>query len=333
MAERLPRRRSAPARRAAWVGLLLGAAPWVPHAGAVPLAPLVAAELELQGAAQRGDAATLHRLAWDPALPGVARGRALWLLYGPGEGAVEREARLELLRALGDPVAELRLAALRAVGARRVRVLEREVLKIAAEDPEPLVRVEALRALRPWSRQGHLYFLERALESSPDEVRAEVLRNLAEVSLVEVPPEMLARVRAEAADPGARAARMQAMQTLAAWGRLDWPVLRDAVADRRAPEAVRLAALGLSDTLAQSEDRAELLLDILAGDRSMHVAWASYLRLKEASQVSGDLTRAVAAFLADSGERNAATEEMAAFLRSRGGRAEFRAGEWQIAGP
>jgi hypothetical protein len=203
-------------------------------------------------------------------------------------------------------------------------------LKRAGEDPNPAVRVEALRAVRPWSRQGHLFFLDRALRSSSPRVAAEALVNLSRISWRELPPEILNRTRLLAGRSATPQVQLRAFEAFKSWDRLEWPMLRDVLTDPEAPEALRVTAVALSKSLPENEDRGELLLDILVGAPSPRLAWKAYRELRESAEHEDQLPPASARFLTESGERNAATEEIATFLRDRGYRVEYRAGAWTV---
>lgn len=291
---------------------------------------LVDAELGLRDAVSSGDRAALARLYADRRVPGAVRGRALWALYADGASTLTAEERAPLVQALADPAAEVRRAALRAVGRRGDRPLEREALSRLAEDPDPGVRVEALRAVRPWSRQGHLYFLDRALGAGWPEVQAEALANLGRIALRELPPEVVARVRHLTGPDAAPRVRAGAIRALKAWGRLEWDLVRGTVVDRSAPEALRVLALEASEGLTDGEERRALLLDLVAGDPSQLVVWDAYRRLRSTHPGAADLPSAVARYLCECPQRNAATEQMAAFLRDRGYRIEYLAGGWEV---
>jgi len=209
--------------------------------------------------------------------------------------------------------------------------LERAALKRAGEDPDPTVRIEALRAVRRWSRQGHLFFLDRAIRSSSPRVAAEALMNLSRISLLEVPPEILDRARLLAARSSTPQVQLRAFEALKNWDRLEWPMLRDVLADPAAPEALRVATVDLSEDVPGSEDRGALLLDILAGAPSPRLAWKAYRELRKSTEHEDQLPSASVRFLTESDERNAATEEIARFLRERGYRVEYRAGAWTVA--
>lgn len=289
------------------------------------------AELRLRVAAEAGDAAVLEALYADGAGPAEVRGAALWLRRRGDPTPLSPAGRARLLAALSDAAPPVRQAALRLVGALGERALEREALRRAADDSDPEVRIEGLRAVRRWGRQSHLYFLEPLLGAPWTRVRAEAVANLAGIELRELPPEVVDRVRALASPGTAAVVREQAFLALRAWGRLEWEIVAEALGDRGASETLRLRALEISDALTRTEGREELLVEILDAAPSLRLAWEAYRRLASASAGRPALASSVARFLAGSGRRNSATDEMASFLRTRGYRAEFRAGTWHVA--
>ncbi|MEW6490479.1 MAG: HEAT repeat domain-containing protein [Thermodesulfobacteriota bacterium] len=290
------------------------------------------AELGLRAAEAGRDRGALEALAAG-AGPGAVRGQALWALYRGVPAPLSAKDRVLLVAALRDPAPEVRQAALRCVGAAGDRALEREALARAAEDPDTEVRIEALRAVRPWARHGQVYFLEQALAAEQPRVRAEAVRNLAQVAYREVPHELFGRVAqwASGADPdfGVRA---EALDALGRWGRLEWGHVEAALGQREAPESFRLRALALGDGLPRPEGRSATLLDLLATDPSLRITWEAYRRLSRSGAGESDLAPALARLLPRLPENNAATGEMAAYLRARGYRAEYRSGTWHVSG-
>jgi len=288
------------------------------------------AELRLRSAEVARDRPALDALFAGEG-PGALRGQALWALYRGAPAPLAAAERSRLLKALADPDATVRQAALRSVAATGDRALEREALKRVAEDSDPAVRLEALRAVGPWGRQGHLYFLEQALGASEPAVRAGAVRNLARISFRELPPEVFARIEGLAGAANAEfGVRGEALQALHGWGRLDWAVLASALGERVAPESFRLRTLVLSDTAPRAEGRGPVLLETLATDPSLRVAWECFRRLVRAGGGESELGPAVARLLSRVAQKNAATEEMAAFLTARGYRVEHRAGAWNV---
>ncbi|MBI5017636.1 MAG: HEAT repeat domain-containing protein [Deltaproteobacteria bacterium] len=320
-------------------GVLL-AVSWVLLAAAVP-APATAtepgaraaAELRLHGLTAAGNEAGLGALAADAAAPPVVRGRALFALFSRRPLPLSQADRLRLLRTLGDASPELRGAALRCVGQARERTLESEALRLAAEDPDPQVRVEALRAVRGWTRQGHLYFLQQALGASSTAVQAEALKSLARLEFRDVPPDIVAYVQGCTGPNQPVEVRLRALEALKAWRKLDWAEVRDVLFEAEDSESLRLFAVAASDGVGPVDERNRILVDILSSDPSQRLAWEAFQRLRRAGGDESNLLKGVARFLAFSGRRNAATEEMAAYLRSRGLRADYRSGAWKITRP
>ncbi len=304
---------------------------WLPAAAPAVQAvdATVAGELRLQDAAAAGDAAALASLVDDAGVPGPVRGRALWRLFRMKSPPLSPADRLRLKAALGDPEPVVRAAAARAVGLLGERPLERAVLARVEGDESALVRAEALRAVRRWTRLGHLYYLEQGLRDPAARVRAEALAGLARLEARDLRPDLLDDVglRARtAADPAERGA---ALDALARWGRLDWEAARGTVVDPAMPDPLRVAALELADRLPPADDRDEVLLGLLSGARSLALAWAAFSRLEAGGVAETDLAPAVARFLAGNGQDNAATRRMAAYLERQGYRVAFEAGVWR----
>ncbi len=319
-------------RRWGWFLAALAASSATAAVGPTPTRERLEGELRLRVAVEAGDAAALEALHGSRTESGEVRGAALWLRHRGDPAPVSPAGRARLLAALSDPAAPVRQAALRLVGVLGERTLERDALKRVAEDSDPEVRIEGLRAVRRWGRQSHLYFLEPVLESPWNRVRAEAVANLGGIALRELPPEVIGRVRTLAAPGTAAVVREQAFLALQSWGRLEWEAVAGALGDRTATETLRLRALEISDAMALTEGRDDLLVEILDAAPSLRLAWEAYRRLVAESAGLPELAPAVARFLAGSDRRNSATDEMAGFLRTRGYRAEFRAGTWHVAG-
>lgn len=313
------------------VWVLLGAASPAPEAP--DLGARVEAELRLRTLEVAADPAGLAALAADASVPSSVRAKALFTLFSRKPPPLSQADRVQLLRVLSDPSPDLRGAALRAVGTLRERTLESDALRLAAEDPDPGVRVEALRAVRAWTRQGHLYFLQQALGASSPAVQAEALKSLARMAFREVPPDIVGYAQASTGPNQPVEVRLRALEALRAWGRLEWAELRDVLFEAEDSETLRLFAVEASDAVASGEERNRILIDILSGDPSERLAWEAFQRLRRAGGDEANLPKGVARFLAFSGSRNAATDEMAAYLRLRGYRAEYRAGAWKVTRP
>lgn len=296
------------------------------HAGQTLSARLLD-RLAVDTALASGDRGALQALYATTERSGAARARALEALSAGARGGA---ARARLVEALRDPAAEVRAAAARVVGETRQRPLEREVLRLVAEDPDPRTRVAALAAVRGWSRQGHLYFLEEALNAPWPEVQAAGLQNLARLQYRELPPEVSSRAAALAGAGSSPRVRRQALGALGSWGRLTWGQVREVAADPAAPDALRLYALELSRGLPVTEGRDELLLDVLASESSLPLAWAAFRGLSAGNQGAAGSEEAVRRYLLRTAERNTATEAMASYLGHAGYRVDYRAGAWQI---
>jgi hypothetical protein len=178
-----------------------------------------------------------------------------------------------------------------------------------------------------------LFFLDQALQSAWAAVVAEALVNLSRISLNELPPEIIERTRRLAGPSSPARVRVSALNALRDWERLDWPAVRDPLADPETPETLRIAAVAVSDRLPETEERDALLLDMLPGATSLRLAWEAYRRLLGCTEHDAQLPPVVARFLRQNGENNAATQAMAGLLSERGYRVEFRGGAWKISGP
>lgn len=316
----------------------LFAAAWVLVGAASPAAPpdvgaRAAAEVRLRALVEAADDAGLARLADAAAAPASVRARALVAQYAKVPPPLGQPERLRLLKMLGAPAPELRAAALRVVGQFRERSLESEALRLAAEDSEPEVRREALAAVRPWTRQGHLYFLQQALGAGSPYVQADAMQNVGRLGYREVPPDIVSYVQAATAPNQDNLVRLRALEALKSWGRLEWPELRDVLYEAEDSETLRLFALQASDAVAPPEERNRILLDILAADPSERLAWEAFQRLRRGGLDEAALPNRVARYLGFSGSRNTATEDMAGYLRSRGYRVEYRSGAWKVNRP
>ncbi len=305
------------------VGLILAA----PTARAAGEAELVG-ELTLRAASAAGDVAALEALWRDRSVPGAVRGRALWAQVRGARGPLAPEVRELLVAALDDAAPEVRRAGARAVGRAGERVLEGRVLTLAAEDPDPRVRVEALEAVRPWTRPGHRYALGQALGTPWPEVHAQVLRNLARLSPRELVPEFLARARSLAEATNPPEVRTRALEALGTWGQVTEEEVRSALADPASPVLLRLEALRWSDTGPAVAGRDGVLLDWIRDGSSPRLAWEAFRRLRTVADPA--VAPAVARHLGDTPVENAATAAMAGFLREKGYRVEFRAGAWRV---
>ena len=318
-------------QRSAALALLLLALAASP-AGA-DLSSRAAAELRLAELRAAGDEAGLWALRGDAKAPPIPRGKAFLAFFEGRRAPLAAQDRARLVKGLSDPSPAVRAASLRVIGRLNDREFEADALRRAAEDPDAGVRVEALQTLRPWTRQGHLYFIDQALGSSSPLVQAEALRNLAALPYREAPPEILGAVDAATSPLQPTGVRLAALEVLKAWGRLDWPQLKEVLLESEGSEALRLFAVEASDSLAPSQERNPILLDILGDDTSQRLAWKAFDRLRRSGADELALPSRVTGFLAFHNRRNTATEGMAAYLRGRGYRVEFRSGAWKLSRP
>ncbi len=305
---------------------LLGLLPAV--AGGAPPEPGAVVRLERARAA--GDREALWALADGPEVPEPVRARALLAACRGLRAPLGRDTRARLARALGSPSPRVRQAAVRAVGRSGARLLERAVLELLA-DPDPAVRAEVLDAVEPWTRLGHLYYLERALGDPDPRVRARAVRNLGCLDARDLRPELYRRVR-ETVGKGTWAERDAALRALARWGRLDLAAVRDVLSDPRSAEPVLLTALALCRDLPSSRERDALVLDQIRRSRGFRVAWAAFRLLREGAAPQEEVGAEVARFLAGLPDRHAGARAMAAYLTSLGYRVEHAAGAWRVGG-
>ena len=97
-----------------------------------------------------------------------------------------------------------------------------------------------------------------------------------------------------------------------------------------APDGLRLFALDLGHSLANTEGREQLLLELLESGVSLRLAWAAFQELAADTQATLAFDESLRRYLLRSGEQNTATEAMAAHLGRQGYRVDYRAGDWQI---
>ena len=303
-----------------WLGLLPLAA------GGAPRDPGAVVRLERARAA--GDREALWALAGDPQAPEPVRARALLAACRGLRAPLGRNTRARIARALESPSPRVRQAAVRAVGRSGARLLERAVLERLA-DPDPEVRAEVLDAVEPWTRLGHLYYLERALGDPDPGVRARAVRNLGVLDARDLRPDLYRRVRDTVGD-GTWAERDAALRALARWGRLDLAAVRDVLSDPGSSEPVLLTALSLCRDLPPSAERDALVLDQIRRSRGFRVAWAAFRLLREGAGPQERVGAEVARFLAGLPDRHAGARAMAAYLVSLGYRVEYAAGAWRV---
>ena len=95
-------------------------------------------------------------------------------------------------------------------------------------------------------------------------------------------------------------------------------------------EALRLFAIQASDEVKETENRNPGLLDLLTRDPSHRVAWEAFRRLRTSGSEPAELPDRTARFLLYSNQWNAATFQMAAYLKTRGYRTDYRSGAWKV---
>jgi hypothetical protein len=175
-----------------------------------------------------------------------------------------------------------------------------------------------------------MYFLEEALNAEWPTVQAEALENLAGLEYRELPPEVSSRVEDLAAIAAPPGVRRRALGALRNWHRLPLGLAQGVAADPAVPDALRLYALELSGTLHGTEGREQLLLDLLASEASLPLAWAAFQGLRTEAQVTVAFDEPLRRYLLRTAARNTATEAMAAHLGRSGYRVDYRAGGWKI---
>lgn len=293
----------------------------------------VAADLEFRVLIAQADATKLQNYYQDLTRPDVLRARALRAIFRPKAGDFTADERVRLIAAMADRGSAVRIAAIQIIGQSKDQSLARQVLQIAAEDADTGVRVEAIRSARPWTRLSHLYFLETALNAESQEVRAEAVLSLGELQVRELSPALVEQVLKAARSDSSSLVRMAALDTLHAWRRLNWEMLRGMILDVTAPESLRVRALELSDDLPEAvQERPQLLVDLVGRESSVALAWGAFQRAKHSARNDRTFTQGLSTFLSNTGQRNAATEEIATFLRTTGLRVDYSVGVWSVVG-
>ncbi len=291
----------------------------------------VRAELDLQRILERGDEAELLAFYHDSTRPGPHRARTLRAVFDAKAGPLPSGERLVLIEALKDPAPAVRIAACQIVGALREQVLARQVLEMAADDPDEQVRLAALLGARPWTRLTHLYFLEAALSSKAENVRAEAIRSIAILKMREVSPALMERVSSLVGGENPPQVRRAALDALNGWNRLDWEMLRNVVADSTAPTGLRIYALQLSDKLADAVKlRTPALIDMMESETSVTIGWHIFSRLKSVARSNRKFVTGLSKLLDNATVNNAATDDMAGYLRSTGYNVTFEEGAWKV---
>jgi len=300
------------------------------------------AEILLNKAKKASNLSTFETLYLSDNTSPEIRGKALTAMIAgvpPEDDAKEKEQtsplvitedkRLKLLKAFQDADAPVRAAAVRLVGEAGDKVLEKNVLKLAAEDPDPTVNVEALKAVRPWTRPSHLFFLDKASSSSYPQVQAEALISLTQLYYEETPPEIVEHVKLLADSSPSNLVKLRAMQTLAAWKRLPWEDLRAFIVISKTNEELWIDALKLCAGYPPIQ-RNELLLDVIEKNKTSRGVWTAYEIMKNASTAGNEFPEALADYLTASGKDNAMNRDIADFLSQKGYRAEYGASGWVI---
>ena len=325
---------AAPPARAgdAAAGLDAGA----PPAGAEKekLSARVDAELELRALLASGDGAKLLAFYRDKSRPDIHRARAFLACFRGKKAPLPDTDRLLLVEALSDPSELLRLAAVQAAGEAGEQALTQQILQAgAAEGGTPAFQAQVLRAVRPFIRMTHLYFLESALDSPSEEVRAEAVATLGELAVREVPPTLTARVEKMLAGTEPSSVRWAALDTLARWRRLDWEDLRGVLLDLKAPEMLRIHALEVSDQVPEAlVSRTPVLRDIVLAETSLPLAWRAFHRSQALGRGDREYIKSVGRLLQSTPQHNSAAEEMAGFLKSQGVAVELKDGSWLVSG-
>lgn len=299
-------------------------------------------EIMLNAAIKAGDRSAVEAIYYSSDAPPEIRGKALRALVlgldaKPGAKTsksskrifIGDDQRLMLLKAFESEAAEIRVAAVQIAGAVGEKSLERKMLNMAADDENSTVRVEALRALKPWTRAGHLFFLDKASSSPQPRVQAEALSNLALLSFNETPPEIVTQVRSLAASSSSPMARVRAMQTLSAWNQLKWETLRGFLVNSGASEELWLDALKLSVNFP-TQQRNDLLKDVVEKGATLRSVWTAYQILKDSASTDVEFLETLINYLTVSGQKNTVTQTIAEFLRKTGYRVDYRAGGWSI---
>lgn len=300
---------------------------------ATPAGQLVGGELEFRQILSKNDPEALRAYYNDRLRLDVYRARALTALHPDSEKTLDAQDRTELMGALADPAPLVRFAAVQALGRSGDAAFARQILQLAAEDTDPYVRAEALRAARPWTKLSHLYFLEAALRAEAPEVRVEALRSLAELKDKEISPAFRERLLVYLSPEQPPAVRLAVLETFHRWNRLTWSLLKGILVETREPETLRLRALELSDSLPEAvRERQGPLTEMVSRESSVALAYGAFQRLKTIDRNDKTFLRGISRFLENTGQRNNATEEIAAFLRSLGFRVSYSVGAWQVAG-
>lgn len=304
---------------------------------AAPLAPAtqagraVVAQLEVDKLLTGGDPVKLLGYLKNRTNSAKHRAASLNAIFAAKTQPLNDDDRKTLSDALLDVEPAVRTQAVRLVGRFNEVELGRQVLELAANDRDQWVRLTALVAVRPWTRLTHLYFLEGALASKSDLVRAEAVTSIALLSSREVEPRLIARI-AKMSDPSnPPAVRRASLHAMKSWGMLDWETLRQVIADQEAGETLRIDAIELSDTVAEAVNlRTPTLIDIVTRESSINLAWYAFRRLKNTARNDRVFVQGLAKLLAGTPLYNTATSDMAIFLKNVGVRSVYRDGGWEV---
>lgn len=305
--------------------------------GAVARAPLtgvgvaVDAELEIERILAKGDMAKVRDYFTNGQKPGNHRARALRAYYSAKKTPLGQEDGKILGDQLIDIEAPVRMASAQMVGDLKEQALSRQVLELAANDRDQNVRLVALMAVRPWTRLTHLFFLEGALGAKSEVVQAEAIRSISLLSVREVQPALVDRIQSMLSSSHPPIVRRAALDAMKVWGRADWEMLRQIIADTDSPESLRAYAVEISDSVPEAVlERTPTLIDIVMRETSINLGWWAFRRLKSVARNDRAFIQGLSRLLGSTTQYNTATAEMASFLRSSGIRAEFKQGGWKV---
>lgn len=302
--------------------------------GAKPKTPIgvaVAAELEIERLILGGDQAKLAAYFSDKAKPAAHRARAARAYFKNRKPPLSSADRGLLVDFLSSTESSLRIEGAMLVGELKEQPLAKQVLVLAAEDPEEAVRLAALYAARPWTKMTHLYYLEGALNAPSEKVRAEAIKSIAMLSTNELQLGLISRISTFLQPSNSTEVRHAALDAMRRWGRLEWETLKQMMGDPATAESLRIYAIELSDGVAEAHaERNPVLMDIIKRESSIPLAWYAFRRLKEVARSDRSFVTSVAKLLSGVTQFNSATSEMATFLRSEGIKAEYKEGAWTI---
>lgn len=305
--------------------------------GAAARAPLTAvgiavdAELEIERILAKGDMAKVRDYFTNKQKPGNHRARALRAYYSGKKTPLSAQDSQVLGDQLIDIEGPVRMAAAQMVGDLKELGLSRQVLELAANDRDQNVRLVAIMAVRPWTRLTHLYFLEGALGAKSEVVQAEAIRSITLLSAREVQPALVDRIQSMVSSSHPPIVRRAALDAMKIWGRADWEMLRNIIADADTPESLRAYAVEVSDSIPEAVlERTPTLIDIVLRETSINLGWWAFRRLKSVARNDRVFIQGLSRLLSSTTQYNTATAEMASFLRSSGIRAEFKQGGWKV---